>query len=81
MDPTALAAIAIIAAAGSYGMLRLAEGRAGIEWLQFGIALGLSFLAGWLCIAAFLALIRRVGLLPFVVYRIALGVILLWLLY
>jgi undecaprenyl pyrophosphate phosphatase UppP len=33
------------------------------------------------CIAAFLALLRRVGLLPFVLYRLALGFALLWLIY
>jgi undecaprenyl-diphosphatase len=76
-----LMAVPIIAAAGSYGLYRVAEGRAGIDWAQFGIALVLSFVAGWLCIAGFLALIRRVGLLPFVVYRLFLGGILLWLLY
>jgi len=76
-----LLAVPIIAAAGSYGMLRVAEGRAGIDWLQFGIALGLSFVAGWVCIAGFLALVRRVGLLPFVAYRICLGAVLLWLIY
>jgi undecaprenyl-diphosphatase len=63
-----LMAVPIIAAAGSYGVLRVAEGRAGIDWLQ-------------LCIAGFLALIRRFGLMPFVIYRIFLGVALLWLLY
>jgi undecaprenyl-diphosphatase len=31
-----------------------------------------------LCIAAFLALLQRVGLVPFVIYRLALGVALLW---
>jgi undecaprenyl-diphosphatase len=31
------------------------------------------------CIAAFLALLKRVGLLPFVVYRLLLGLVLLWL--
>jgi undecaprenyl-diphosphatase len=76
-----LMAVPIIAAAGSYGLYRVAEGRAGIDWAQFAIALVLSFVAGWLCIAGFLALIRRVGLLPFVVYRLFLGGILLWLLY
>ena len=29
--------------------------------------------AGWVCIAAFLALLKRVGLMPFVVYRLLLG--------
>jgi undecaprenyl pyrophosphate phosphatase UppP len=33
------------------------------------------------CIAAFLALLRRVGLVPFVMYRLVLGLVLLWLVY
>ena len=51
---------------------------ASIDWIQFGLAIALSALAGWLCIAAFLALLQRIGLVPFVIYRLALGVALLW---
>jgi undecaprenyl-diphosphatase len=74
-----LLAIPVVAAAGGYGALRVATGDAEINWLQFNLALGFAALAGWVCIAAFLALLRRVGLLPFVVYRLMLGVVLLWL--
>jgi undecaprenyl-diphosphatase len=73
-----LLAIPIIAAAGGYGAWRVASGDANIHWGQFVLALSLSAVAGWVCIAAFLALLRRVGLLPFVIYRLALGVGLLW---
>jgi undecaprenyl-diphosphatase len=76
-----LLAVPIIAAAGSFGIYRVASGQANIDWLQFALALVLSFLAGWVCIAAFLALLKRVGLLPFVIYRLALGFALLWLVY
>jgi undecaprenyl-diphosphatase len=76
-----LLAVPIIAAAGTFGVYRVAAGNAGIEWLQFGMALLLSFLAGWVCIAAFLALLRRVGLMPFVIYRLVLGAALFWALY
>lgn len=74
-----LLSIPVIAAAGGYGASRVAAGDGGIEWSEFLLALGLSAAAGWVCIAAFLALIRRVGLLPFVLYRLALGLLLLWL--
>ncbi len=74
-----LLSIPIIAAAGAYGMLRMLFGDTSIDWFQFSLAIVLSALAGWLCIAAFLALLRRVGLVPFVIYRLALGVVLLWL--
>ncbi len=73
-----LLSIPIIAAAGAYGVLRMLLHDAPIDWYQFGLAITLSALAGWLCIAVFLALLQRVGLLPFVVYRLLLGVVLLW---
>jgi undecaprenyl-diphosphatase len=73
-----LLSIPIIAAAGAYGVLRMLMHKAAIDWLQFGMAVFFSAVAGWLCIAAFLALLQRVGLLPFVIYRLALGVALLW---
>lgn len=76
-----LLAVPIIAAAGTFGVYRVAVGNAGIDWLQFGTALLLSFLAGWICIAGFLALLRRVGLIPFVIYRLVLGAALFWALY
>ncbi|MCJ7816175.1 MAG: undecaprenyl-diphosphate phosphatase [Xanthomonadales bacterium] len=75
-----LLAIPIISAAGGYGALRVALGDAPIDWVQFGLAMGLAALAGWVCVAAFLALLKRVGLMPFVVYRLLLGVALIWML-
>lgn len=73
-----LLAIPIIGAAGGYGAMRVATGDTDIQWGQFLLALSLSAMAGWVCIAAFLALLRRVGLLPFVIYRLALALVLLW---
>ena len=74
-----LLAIPVIAAAGAYGAMRVFTGEAAIDWLQFVLAMVFAAVAGWICIAAFLALLKRVGLVPFVIYRLALGVILLWL--
>jgi len=73
-----LLSIPVISAAGGYGVLRMLLHDTPIEWLQFSLAVLISALAGWLCIAAFLALLQRVGLVPFVVYRLALGIVLLW---
>jgi len=42
------------------------------------LAVAFAAVAGWLCIAAFLALLKRVGLLPFILYRLALGAMLFW---
>ena len=76
-----LLAIPVIAAAGGYGALKVFAGEAPIAWPQFLLALVFSAAAGWVCIAAFLALLRRVGLVPFVIYRLVLGLVLLWLVY
>ena len=73
-----LLAIPIIGAAGSYGALRVASGETPIDWAQFGLAVGFAALAGWACITAFLSLLSRVGLLPFILYRLALGGVLIW---
>jgi undecaprenyl-diphosphatase len=73
-----LLSIPIIAAAGAYGVLRMLLNDTTIDWFQFSLAVVLSALAGWLCIAVFLALLNRVGLVPFVLYRLALGVALVW---
>jgi undecaprenyl-diphosphatase len=73
-----LLSVPIIAAAGAYGMLKMVLNQAPIDWMEFGLAVVLSALAGFVCIAAFLALLKRVGLLPFVIYRLMLGVALLW---
>ena len=75
-----LLAIPVVAAAGGYGAWRVATGEARIDWVEFTLAMSLAAVAGWLCIAAFLALLKRTGLMPFVVYRLLLGLFLLWLL-
>jgi undecaprenyl-diphosphatase len=75
-----LLSIPVVGAAGAYGALSVATGDAPINWMQFLLAFLLAAVAGWVCIAAFLALLQRVGLFPFVIYRLLLGVVLLWLL-
>ena len=73
-----LLSIPIIAAAGGYGALRVWQGSARIDGFEFLLGAGLSALTGWACIAAFLALVTRIGLTPFVMYRLLLGFVLLW---
>jgi len=73
-----LLSIPVIAGAGANGAWRDGAGTAHIEWGEFWLGAGVAALAGWACIAAFLALVRRVGLVPFVIYRLLLGLVLLW---
>lgn len=72
-----LLAIPVISAAGGYGVLRMLQDGAGINWTEFLMAVAAAAVAGWVCIAVFLALLRRIGLVPFVLYRLVLGVLLL----
>ncbi|MFT5139040.1 MAG: undecaprenyl-diphosphatase [Lysobacterales bacterium] len=72
-----LLAIPILSAAGGYGMLRVWTNDTALDWNQFFLAVALSAVAGWVCIAAFLALLKRYGLFPFVIYRLILGIVLL----
>jgi len=73
-----LLAIPILGAAVIYGALRVMGGDTAIELTQFVLAMVFSALAGWVCISVFLALLKRLGLLPFVIYRLLLGLSLLW---
>jgi undecaprenyl-diphosphatase len=46
---------------------------------QVAVGLVTSFLVAWAVIAVFIAYLKRRGLLPFGVYRIMLGALVLWL--
>jgi undecaprenyl-diphosphatase len=74
-----LLSIPVIAGAGLLKGLELA-GDAGpgvVDWPLLLGATGVAALSAYLCIALFLALIERIGMLPFVVYRLLLGGVLL----
>jgi len=72
-----LMSIPIILAAGGYKGLELVNSTALVAWdMVFG-GVVLSALSAFACIKLFLHWINRVGMLPFVIYRMALGVLLL----
>jgi undecaprenyl-diphosphatase len=73
-----LLSIPIIAAAGGWGFVTgLAEGGT-FDLGRFVAAASIAGVVAWLTIAAFLAWLRRFGMAPFVLYRLALGVFLLF---
>ena len=73
-----LMAIPIIAALGLAAMLELASGEiAGVSLTDGLIVASLSFVSALAAIAGLMALVERVGFLPFVLYRVALAVALL----
>jgi undecaprenyl-diphosphatase len=68
-----LLSIPIIAAAGGWGFVTgLAEGGS-FELGRFAAAAAVAGVFAWATIAAFLAWLRRFGMMPFVVYRLVLG--------
>lgn len=71
-----LLAMPVIMLAGIWQAYELLSGDEIVDWLQLGIAAAVAFLVAWVCIHYFLAFIQKYSLLPFVIYRIMLGVIL-----
>ena len=69
-----LLAIPIILASGGLQALSLREGSVGdIDVLQLFAAVALAAVVAVLCIHFFLRLIERIGFLPFIIYRLILG--------
>ncbi len=72
-----LLSIPIILMAGGYEGMKLLNSAAVVEWRQVILGMGISFLSALLVIHLFLKLLAHVGLWPFVLYRLALGMALL----
>ena len=69
-------AIPIILLSGLYKASQLAE-QSEILWRELAIGSLLSFVAAYVCIHFFIGLIDRIGMMPFVIYRLILGAFLL----
>lgn len=74
-----LLSIPIILAAGTLSAVELSQQTVTFSWFYLLIALTVSAVSAYLCIGIFLRLIERVGLMPFVWYRLGLGLLLLML--
>lgn len=76
-----LLSIPLILAAGGLKTFQLAESAVVVPWLEIGVGAILSGGTAYLCIHGFLKLLDRIGMMPFVVYRLLLGgvlVAILW---
>jgi undecaprenyl-diphosphatase len=72
-----LLSMPIILAAGLFSVLDLVEAEHAVDWYSLLYGAGFSFVAAYLCIHLFLSWISRLGMLPFVIYRLILGLVLL----
>lgn len=73
-----LLSIPIIIMAGGYQGLKLIQTAEPVAWWPVIIGIVTSFVAAYICIHVFLQVISRMGMLPFVIYRLALGALLLF---
>ncbi|MDH3979527.1 MAG: undecaprenyl-diphosphate phosphatase [Gammaproteobacteria bacterium] len=73
-----LLSIPVIAMAGVYETGKLVQQSAPVDWGAISLGALVSAVSAWLCIHLFLQLIERIGMWPFVVYRLLLGTVLLW---
>ena len=76
-----LLSIPIILAASSLISFELITETIEVQWGLLWLALGASFISAWVCIFLFMKVISRLGMWPFVAYRILLGVALCWLIF
>lgn len=72
-----LLSIPVIVLAGGLSVLDLIKLGEPVDWFSMGLGAVLSGLSGYLCIHFFLKLLERMGMLPYVIYRIGLGVVLI----
>jgi len=68
-----LMSLPIIGAGGLFSLIELSGGKAGASLSDGLIVAGLSFITAYLVIALFMRLISRIGMLPFMLYRLVLG--------
>jgi len=73
-----LLSIPAIAMAGSYLTLKLVLSTEAVDWYAMGLGSILAFVSAYACIHYFLILLEKLGMMPFVIYRLILGVGLLW---
>lgn len=72
-----LLSIPLILAAGGLKTLELASQTAAVDWQALILGVVISAVSAWVCIYYFLAFINRIGMMPFVIYRLILGAVLL----
>ncbi|MFV1973408.1 MAG: undecaprenyl-diphosphate phosphatase [Thiohalobacterales bacterium] len=73
-----LLSIPLITLAGAYETVKLVQLAEPVAWGVLLLGTAVAAISAWLCIHFFLQLVDRIGMLPFVIYRLLLGVFLLW---
>ncbi|WP_442488376.1 undecaprenyl-diphosphate phosphatase [Halomonas litopenaei] len=74
-----LLSIPVIVLAGGLEACELIQTGVEVHWGDMALGTLLSGVSAYLCIHFFLSFIKRIGMQPFVVYRLLLGIALIWL--
>jgi len=73
-----LLSIPAIVMTGGYLTYKLISSAEPVDWSTLGLGSVLAFFSAYACIHYFLILVSKVGMMPFVIYRLILGAGLLW---
>ena len=73
-----LLSIPVILLAIGLETLTLVRGEETVDWASLALGTLLAGVSAYICIHYFLAFIRRIGMQPFVIYRVALGLVLFY---
>ena len=74
-----LLSVPLIFLAGSLKSLELMNSSIAIDWFSICAGVVISALSAFACISLFLRMLEKIGMLPFVIYRLFLGAFLLYL--
>lgn len=74
-----LLSIPVIILAGGLEVFELVESATTVEWSALISGAIFSFISAYICIYLFLKMLDKMGMWPFVIYRLLLGGVLLWL--
>ncbi len=72
-----LLSIPVIILAGGLKTIELIESNTATDWFSLSSGAIISALSAYLCITLFMSLLEKMGMWPFVIYRLALGAILI----
>ncbi|CAM3810500.1 undecaprenyl-diphosphate phosphatase [Parendozoicomonas haliclonae] len=76
-----LLSIPIIVAATTLVTLKLVTSDVSVDWMAMFSGIVVAGISAYLCVHFFLAFINRIGMMPFVIYRMLLGLVLLGVLF
>lgn len=68
----------VIVAAAGLGLFSWSKNPSALPWEYLGLGFGIAFITGYFCIFSFMRLLLKTGVWPFVIYRVFLGIYLLY---